>query len=123
MRPTGRSAAIGTNANHRTPRCIQGAFLAYFLCTSKESESAAGPKPSPAMHAYTRQTNREAHGADSKHGQEANADCYRYCQLNAAKSLTNSGMSFHNPLRRALATVIQVGWYRYAATASRATSA
>ncbi len=66
MRSTGRSAATGGYANHRTPRCIQGAFLAYFLCTSKESESAAGPKPPPAMRAHTRQTNRKAHGAASK---------------------------------------------------------
>ena len=35
-----------------------------------------------------------------------------YCQLIAARSLTNTGMSFHSPFTRALATVIQVGWYR-----------
>ena len=66
MRSTGRSAATGVYADHRTPRCIQGAFLAYFLCTRKEGESAAGPKPPPAMRAHTRQTNRKAHGAASK---------------------------------------------------------
>jgi hypothetical protein len=59
---TGRSVATGVYANHRTPRFIQGAFLAYFLCTSKESESAAGPKPPPALHAHRRQKNRAALG-------------------------------------------------------------
>ena len=38
VRTTDWSAAIAAYADHRTPRCIQGAFLAYFLCTSKESE-------------------------------------------------------------------------------------
>jgi hypothetical protein len=60
VRTTGSSAAKAVYANHRTPRCIQGAFLAYFLCTSKESESAAGPKPPPAMRINTRQPTREA---------------------------------------------------------------
>ena len=53
VRTTGRSAATGVYGHHRTPRCIPGAFLAYFLCTSKESESAAGPKPPPALQANT----------------------------------------------------------------------
>ena len=66
VRSNGWSAATGGYGDHRTPRCIEGAFLAYFLCTSKESESAAGPKPPPAMRAHTRQTNRKAHGAASK---------------------------------------------------------
>ena len=65
VRATGRSAAIDVYGHHRTPRCIQGAFLAYFLCTSKESESAAGPKPPPAMQANTRQKNRAAHAIAS----------------------------------------------------------
>ena len=65
VRSTGRSAATGGYGYHRPPRCIQGAFLAYFLCTSKESESAAGPKPPPAMPTHTRQTTRNAHGAAS----------------------------------------------------------
>jgi len=65
VRSTGRSAATGGYVYHRTPRCIPGAFLAYFLCTSKESESAAGPKPPPAMPTHTRQTTRNAHGAAS----------------------------------------------------------
>jgi hypothetical protein len=60
VRTTGSSVAKAVYANHRTPRCIQGAFLAYFLCTSKESESAAGPKPPPAMRINTRQPTREA---------------------------------------------------------------
>jgi hypothetical protein len=66
VRTTGRSAATGVYGHHRTPRCIQGAFLAYFLCTSKESESAAGPKPPPAMPEHTRQTPREAHSNASQ---------------------------------------------------------
>jgi hypothetical protein len=66
VRTTGRSEATAGYGHHRTPRCIQGAFLAYFLCTSKESESAAGPKPPPALPAHTRQTNCEAHSAASK---------------------------------------------------------
>ena len=65
VRTTGLSAANDVYANHRTPRCIQGAFLAYFLCTSKESESAAGPKPPPAMPAHTRQPHRAAHDTTS----------------------------------------------------------
>ena len=63
---TARSAAIGDNADHRTPRCIQGAFFAYFLCTSKESESAAGPKPPPALQANNRQKHRAAHATRGK---------------------------------------------------------
>jgi len=63
---TGRSAATGVYANQCTPRCIQGAFLAYFLCTSKESESAAGPKPPPALQANNRQKNRAAHSTASQ---------------------------------------------------------
>jgi hypothetical protein len=62
VRATGRSAATGVYGHHRTPRCIAGAFLAYFLCTSKESESAAGPKPPPALQTHTRQMHRAAHG-------------------------------------------------------------
>ncbi len=61
VRTTGRSAAIAGYGNHRTPRCIPRCFLAYFLCTSKESETAAGPKPPPAFQADTRQMPREAH--------------------------------------------------------------
>lgn len=36
----------------------------------------------------------------------------RYCQLIAARSLAKIGTSFQSPFTRALATVIQVGWYR-----------
>ncbi len=61
VRTTGRSVATGVYGHHRTPRWFPRCFLAYFLCTSKESESAAGPKPPPALQAHTRQTNREAH--------------------------------------------------------------
>ena len=66
VRTTGSSVAIAGYGDHRTPRCIQGAFLAYFLCTSKESESAAGPKPPPALHAHRRQSNRKAQGIASR---------------------------------------------------------
>jgi hypothetical protein len=61
-----RAPAARDRAHHRperSDRClppttarrigIEGAFLAYFLCTSKESESAAGPKPPPAMASST----------------------------------------------------------------------
>jgi hypothetical protein len=70
MRTTGRSVATDVHGHHRTPRCIPGAFLAYFLCTSKESESAAGPKPPPALQAHTRQMLRKAHGIASKQGMQ-----------------------------------------------------
>ena len=66
VRSNGWSAATGGYGDHRTPRCIEGAFLAYFLCTSKESESAAGPKPPPALQTNTRQRTCEAHSAASK---------------------------------------------------------
>jgi hypothetical protein len=36
----------------------------------------------------------------------------RHCQLMAARSFADSGMSFHRPFTPALATVIQVGAYR-----------
>jgi hypothetical protein len=51
VRTTGRSAATDVYATTARRIGIPGAFLAYFLCTSKESESAAGPKPPPAMQA------------------------------------------------------------------------
>ena len=54
---------------------IQGAFLAYFLCTSKESESAAGPKPPPALQPNTRQTIRNAHSIASKAKQSQARPC------------------------------------------------
>ena len=45
----GRSAAQRGDRSPPTSRgcCIEGAFFAYFLCTRKESRSAAGPKPPP----------------------------------------------------------------------------
>ena len=43
-------------------------------------------------------------------------------QERAERSFTNTGMSFHNPLRFLFATVIHCGWYRKACTASSASS-
>jgi hypothetical protein len=71
VRASGWSAAIAVYRNHRTPRSYSGAFFAYFLCTSKESESAAGPKPPPPVRAPCRQTNRAAHGARGKRSRHA----------------------------------------------------
>ncbi len=47
--PTGPEAmhAIGPRPTPTWMFGLRGAFFAYFLCTSKESESAAGPKPRP----------------------------------------------------------------------------
>ena len=66
VRASGWSAAIAVYGNHRMPHCVQGAFFAYFLCTSKESESAAGPKPPPALQANNRQKHRAAHATRGK---------------------------------------------------------
>jgi hypothetical protein len=84
VRTTGSSVAKAVYANHRTPRCIQGAFLAYFLCTSKESESAAGPKPPPAMRINTRQPTREA-PRHCKHGNALQAQQRNATQHNASQ--------------------------------------
>jgi 2,3-bisphosphoglycerate-dependent phosphoglycerate mutase len=48
--------------------------------------------------------------SSSTAGPTTNTSGTCYCQLRAPRSLTKRGMSFHSPFRRALATVIQVGW-------------
>jgi len=58
LRTTTRSAAIGPHADHRTP---SGAFFASFLCTSKEREAAAGPKPGQ-RHSAKKQSPKSSKG-------------------------------------------------------------
>ena len=66
-----------------------------------------------AAHLQDRRRNVRPRRADLvEPGRAGTARAPAYCQLSADRSLANSGTSFHSPLSRALATVIQVGWYR-----------